>query len=144
MKQRENKPRNLGFLFAKYAVFLELLRRGWVPQDLFFEGGPDFVAFKGRTMRRFKVRYATWGDSGFVFSAGGKQTKSFHELVGGCDILVLVCLLNNNEPAGVYVFPSADAPKTKMFLHPIGGPFPKYAGFYGDWGILEFPVETMG
>ncbi len=144
MKRRANKPRNFNFLFAKYAVFIEVLRRGWVPQDLFFEGGPDFVAFKGSELRRFKVRYATPGDAGYVFSAGGEQTRSFYELVEGCDVLVLVCLSGNNEPAGFYVFSGEDAPKTKMFLHPTRGPFPKYAGFYENWAVLESPVETVG
>ncbi len=144
MRQHENNPRSTRFLFSKYAVFLEVLRRGWVPQDVFFDGGPDFVAFRGRRMRRFKVRYATRGDSGYVFSAGGKQTRDFYELSVGCDVLVLVCLFDNNEPAGFYIFPSADAPKTKMFLHPTKGPFPKYAAFYGGWGVLGSPVETVG
>ncbi len=124
------KNRNLGFLLAKYTVFLELLSENWVPQDLFFDGGPDFVALKGNRMVRFKVRYATKGDNGYLFAAGGEQTKTFHELAEGCDYLVFVCLLGR-EPAGFYTFPRSSAPKAKTFFHPAEGPGLKYRSFFG-------------
>ncbi|MFH0889617.1 MAG: hypothetical protein V1836_00545 [Candidatus Aenigmatarchaeota archaeon] len=124
------KNRNLGFLLSKYLVFLELLSCGWAPQDLFFDGGPDFIALKGDRLLRFKVRYSTKNNKGFLFAAGGEQAKTFYELAEGCDYLVFVCLLGS-EAAGFYVFPRDSTPKAKTFFHPADGPYPKYREFYG-------------
>ena len=135
------KIRNLFFLIAKHNTFLQLLYRGWVPQDLFFEGGPDFIALKGSKLLRFKIRYATKGDSGFIFSVGAKQTKNFLELAVGSDFLVFVCL-EKKAAVGFYIFPKEHLPKSKTFLHPKTNPFPKYVSFYNNWRPLEVPMEV--
>ena len=137
------KKKSQPFLVAKYHVFLHLLSAGWIPHDLFFAGGPDFVAMLGARFLRLKIRYSVRGNSGFVFSVGSKQTKSFFELVGGCDFLIFVCL-DKGSPVGFYIFPKEHAPKTKTFLHPITGPFPKYRVFYDSWRQLTVPVEKRG
>ena len=123
------KQRSLGFMLAKNHVSLQLLLNGWVVQDLFFEGGPDLIAIKKHAMIRIKVRYATKSDAGYVFSSGGQQNKTFYELSEGTDFLVLVCT-KADQPTGFYVFPHDKTPKTKAFLHPTEGPFPKYREFF--------------
>ncbi|MBI4177292.1 MAG: hypothetical protein HY516_02900 [Candidatus Aenigmarchaeota archaeon] len=125
-------------MIAKNHVSLKLLLGGWFVQDLFYEGGPDLVAAGKNTMIRIKVRYATKGDAGYVFSVGGQQESTFHGLVGGCEYLVLVCLDDGLQAAGFYVFPASDAPKAKTLFHPTKGPFPKYAEFYDGWNLVQW------
>ncbi len=132
------KQRNHDFMIAKNHVGLRLLLRGWVVQDLFFEGGPDLMAAKKHDMIRVKVRYATRGDSGHVFSSGGAQEKTFFEVCEGSDVLVLVCLDSDKNADGFYVFPRDASPKAKAFLHPVSGPFPKYKEFYNNWNALQW------
>ncbi|MBI4167834.1 MAG: hypothetical protein HY515_02655 [Candidatus Aenigmarchaeota archaeon] len=130
------KGRNLGFLVAKNHASLQLLLNDWFVQDLFFEGGPDLIAIRNHELVKVKVRYATKSDTGYVFSAGGQQKNSFYELAKGSDFLVFVCM-DKNEPAGFYIFPYDKTPKTKSFLHPKNGPFPKYKKFYDNWETLQ-------
>lgn len=132
------KSRNLNFLIAKNHVSLKLLLDGWFVQDSYYEGGPDLVAFKNNALARIKVRYATQGDAGCVFSAGGQQENTFHDLVAGSEYLVLVCFGEGLQPNGFYVFPTGKAPKAKTLFHPASGPFPKYADFYNNWGAIQW------
>src|SRR3989338_8410199 len=119
----KTKHRNLDFMIAKNHAGLQLLLRGWVVQDLFFEGGPDLIAARKHHMLRVKVRYATKGDAGYVFSSGGLHEKTFFEVCEGSDVIVLVCLGGDKNAAGFYVFARDVSPKAKTFLHPVAGPF---------------------
>ncbi|MBI2085039.1 MAG: hypothetical protein HYT71_00835 [Candidatus Aenigmarchaeota archaeon] len=132
------KHRNQDFMIAKNHVSLQMLLRGWIIQDLFFEGGPDLIAAKKHDMIRIKVRYATAGDGGHVFSAGGLQEKIFFEVCEGSDLLVLVCMDDDKNASGFYIFNRDESPKAKTFLHPPKGPFPKYRGFYNNWKPLQW------
>jgi len=131
----EIKQRTLDFLITKNHVALQMMLNGWAVQDVFIEGGPDLLAIKNEEIIRIKVRYAVRGDGGCVFSSGGFHSKTFFELCTGSDFLVMVCLNENKQPTGFYVFPQRKAPKTKTVFHPEEGPYPKYKGFFGAWGF---------
>ncbi len=132
------KQRNHDFMIAKNHVSLQLLMRGWLVQEIFFEGGPDLIAAKKHDLARIKVRYGTGGDNGYVFSAGGLQEKTFFEVCEGSDLLILVCMDDDKTTSGFYVFNRNESPKAKTFLHPANGPFPKYKEFYNNWNALQW------